>query len=349
MSAKSEEKRIRLLAQRCGARLEKTRDTCQYGYAYILWHADGSGSGADDVAAIEAELQRRFPDRIPKRHLDWDAVLLQGKAIVESYDTGVTLRQLFYRLVSRQIIPNEDQRYDYLSWRSAAARRAGWFPDLVDQGSEIIGAGGYESPESAIKSLADYYVRDHTEGQKVSLYLGVEKAGIQAQLLSWFGELGVSILALGGYASQSYIDQIIGDVAGQDRPAVLIYAGDHDASGDDIYRDFVQRTDCWKATHRIALTKEQIEEYDLPENPGKDADTRTEAFMERHGYDTNVQVELDALAPDVLRGLYQAAIDEYWDDNAYQKVIAREAEERDQLWRVKLPPPKRPRPTSRQD
>ena len=31
---------------------------------------------------------------------DWDALLSKAAAIVESYDTLVTLRQLFYRLVA---------------------------------------------------------------------------------------------------------------------------------------------------------------------------------------------------------------------------------------------------------
>ena len=92
----------------------------------------------------------------------------------------------------------------------------------------------------------------------------------------------------------------------------------------------VTRSRLWKAVHRIALTKEQA--ADLPQNPGKDDDTRADAFMERHDYDDNIQVELDALSPDVLRGLYQEVIDRYWDAGAYDAVLAREAQERQELW-----------------
>src|SRR4051794_17237500 len=39
--------------------------------------------------------------------LDWQRVILShAREIVESYDTGVTLRQLFYRLVSDGTLPN---------------------------------------------------------------------------------------------------------------------------------------------------------------------------------------------------------------------------------------------------
>ena len=47
----------------------------------------------------------------------------------------------------------------------------------------------------------------------MTIYLAVEKAGIQAQLWSWFADLGLPILALGGYGSQSYKDRIKRDVA----------------------------------------------------------------------------------------------------------------------------------------
>jgi len=131
MNAKSEEKQIRLLAQRCGLRLEEACNPAQFGYTYVLWNGDGKGIGADDPAQIEAYLRKTYPCRMPRQMRNWDDILVEAKAIVESYDTAVTLRQLFYQLVSRQIIENKQHRYDYLSWRTAAARREGLFPDLI--------------------------------------------------------------------------------------------------------------------------------------------------------------------------------------------------------------------------
>ena len=79
--------------------------------------------------------------------------------------------------------------------------------------------------------------RDRTEGQTVSS-TWPSKSRYPNQLWSRFSDLSLPILALGGYASQTYVDQIKRSVARGDREAVLVYAGDHDASGDDIYRDF---------------------------------------------------------------------------------------------------------------
>jgi len=91
---------------------------------------------------------------------------------------------------------------------------------------------------------------------------------------------------------------------------VLIYAGDFDPSGEDILRDAVERVGVFAKVHRIALNPAQVQEFNLVEFAGKTTDTRAKAFKKRHG--KLVQVELDALDPDVLRDLYQDAIDEDW-------------------------------------
>jgi hypothetical protein len=59
--------------------------------------------------------------------------------------------------------------------------------------------------------------------------------------------------------------------------------------------------------------------------------SRANGFIERHG--ANYQVELDALSPDVLRDLYTDAIAEFWNEDAYQQALTREAAERRTLKR----------------
>jgi len=169
----------------------------------------------------------------------------------------------------------------------------------------------------------------------MALYLGVEKNGLLAQLESWFSDLGIPILALGGYSSQTYCDDVIDDVRSDGREALLIYGGDFDPSGMDIQRDFEERTDfAFAQVERIALTAEQVRIYDLPPQPGKATDTRADRFIAEHG--ELVQVELDALPPDVLRGLYQDAIDRHWDSSKYEDVIEQEAAERDTIERFRF-------------
>lgn len=262
--------------------------------------------------------------------LSWEPIVERAAVIVGSYDTGVTLRQLFYRLVAAEVLPNTQVAYRTLSRYTAEARRARAFPALIDQARRIHREPSFSGVEHARSFLHDIYRRDRTENQDVSIYLGVEKAGIVEQLQMWFGDdLGIPVLSLGGYSSQSYVDVVVRDAFSQNREAVLIYAGDFDASGEDIDRDFLQRTGCFDTVVRVALNASQVDEYQLPPQPGKAMDPRAKAFTERHGL--LVQVELDALPPDDLRRLYQAAIDEYWDTSQYEAVIEQEDAERAEL------------------
>lgn len=133
------------------------------------------------------------------------------------------------------------------------------------------------------------------------------------------GERGLPVLALRGFVSHSYVKQIIDEVQAQGRRAVLLCAGDFDPSGEDISRDFVARTGCWDKVLRVALTSGQVKEFELPKAVGKVTDSRAAAFAARHG--ELVQVELDALPPDVLRSLFEGALAKFWDEAAFQQSL----------------------------
>jgi hypothetical protein len=259
---------------------------------------------------------------------DWEPILEHAAEIVDAYDSAVTLRQLFYRLVSDGTLRNTQADYSQLSHRSAQARRDGWFPRLMDRGRTIHRKLSFEGPDEAREWLRDRYRRDRTDGQEFSVYIAVEKAGLVELMKSWFWDRGLPILALGGYASQSYVDDIADDVDDDGRDPVLLYAGDFDPSGLDIERDFLSRS-AWHEVKRVALTWPQVVEYDLPPMVGKASDTRAAKFVATHG--DLVQVELDALPPEVLRALFEDALSPYLDASITEAVIAEETEERGTL------------------
>jgi hypothetical protein len=86
----------------------------------------------------------------------WGPVLEAAEDIVYSYDTGVTLRQLHYQLVSRPELgyPNTQNAYKQLSSRTAEKRRSGDFPRLVDQNRRIHKPGCFTSPREAVSWLS---------------------------------------------------------------------------------------------------------------------------------------------------------------------------------------------------
>ena len=282
------------------------------------------GSGEGSVADKDGQ-----PSPSVHRRIDWPVVLDRAAQIVRSYDTGVTLRQLFYRLVSEGAFPNTIGSYKRLSELTAAARREGSFPYLIDRGRSIYRPSSWASAKEILTGAASQFRFDRTRDQDTSVYLAVEKASLVVQLVSWFGDLGLPVLALGGYASQSYVDVVVADVDRQERPAALLYAGDLDPSGEDIDRDFLERTDCWHKVVRVALTPEQVDEFNLPAMPGKATDSRAAGFIARHGALT--QTEVDALPPNVLRSLFADAVSQFWDTSRYDDVVADEQAERDNL------------------
>jgi hypothetical protein len=69
--------------------------------------------------------------------LHWPTILDRDAEIVDGYDTPDTLRQLYYRLVADDTLPNLQSDYRRFSEHTAERRRQGAFPDLIDRTSRI--------------------------------------------------------------------------------------------------------------------------------------------------------------------------------------------------------------------
>jgi hypothetical protein len=268
--------------------------------------------------------------------LDWRLILDRARAIVASYTTAVTLRQLHYRLVSTPELgyPNTTAAYKRLSELTAKARREGTFPVLTDLTRSIEVPLSFESLFEALAWLADLYRRDRSNGQRIAPMILAEKATLVAQLRDWFGDpLGVPIAALRGYSSESYEREIRSHLETGIEAAyayTALYLGDFDPSGEDIERNTRRYLgDCFESWKRIAVTPAQIKRYKLPENPGKTRDSRAPGFAARHG--RLVQVEIEALDPNLLRRLLTNEINASRDTSTFEAVLSRERAERDLL------------------
>jgi len=257
----------------------------------------------------------------------WSAVLPHAASIVDSYDGGVTLRQLFYRLVGDGTVPNTVSAYKSLSDRTTAARRESEFPALVDRSRHIARPPAWDGPHDALVDLLRAYRRDRTEGQELALYLGCEKDALSALLEGWTERYGIPVLIVRGWHSEGYERVINEDLSTDGRKSVLIYVGDLDPAGEGIEANAARHI-AFDEVRRIALTKVQADHHELPEN----ADPKVAAKLNRHPgrydfmarYGHLFQIEVDALPPDVLRGLLLDAIGDYWDDDIYHEVLERE-------------------------
>jgi hypothetical protein len=262
---------------------------------------------------------------------DWSPIIEAAVGIVDEYDYLITLRQLHYRLLS---LPDLDygsgkKDYDYLSDRTAQARRRRNFPALSDQTRRIEQVPFWASPQAALADLIEQYRLDRSEGQEFVIVLGGEKRAMLAQFRQWYPDLGLPFIALSGNASQSYVDEVAAFVEDDGRKSVLLYVGDLDAAGEEIEEDFCRRCDVWDHVERIAVTEEQVTGLGLPRLPGKPNDPKRKPFIERHGWLFGVEVE--AIPPDLLRSLYDDALATYWDKSTYDAVVAREHKDRAEL------------------
>lgn len=274
----------------------------------------------------------------------WDLILPQAAAIVQGYQSSVTLRQLFYRLVAAEMLPNTQQSYSSLSSKSAEARREGWFPSLMDRGRDIDRPNLWTSAADAAEWLSQQYMEDRSANQDVNIYVAVEKNALRGQLFQWFAPMGLPVIALGGYPSQTLADEVYEDTkegvrAGKEN--ILIYGGDFDADGEDIERDFVERTKCFDQVIRVALLPAQVEEFELPPQPGKWSSARAQGFADKYvdlfqrvyGYDL-VQIELDAIPPEDLRKIYRKAIDKFFDPKKFKEAVEHEKKEKKKIDRL---------------
>jgi hypothetical protein len=274
---------------------------------------------------------------MPAQRKAWAPIVARAAEIVEGYETAVTLRQVFYRLVAEGLLANKVTDYNQLSDRTAKRRREGTFPELIDPTRSIERPLDFSSPADALNWLAARYRRDRLEEQPVLPVIVVEKATLVAQLYSWFGEpWSVPIAALRGYASESYERTILNLVEAEEeeddlgttrREVELIYCGDFDPSGEDIPRSFQDKTGL--TLRRVALDWEQVLRFDLPPAMGKASDSRAAAFLERHG--RLMQVELEALPPEELQALLRAELEALLDVTRIEEVQGREDDDREAL------------------
>ena len=250
---------------------------------------------------------------------------------MDGYDTPVTLRQVYYRLAAAGELPLTVTAYKKLSAHLAEARRRGGFPALLDAGRRVYLDPVYADPAQLLELVPGLYRRDRTAGQDQALYVGVEKDTLRVQVTGWLAGYGIPVLVVRGYGSQSYADLVADRVAADPRPAVLLYVGDLDASGEDILRDWVARTGCWREVVRLAVTPEQA--AGLPPAAGKSSDPRWPGFAARHGLDPArpVQWEAEALDPAALRTLLLDAVDARIDPVRLARAMAAERADRDRL------------------
>ena len=267
----------------------------------------------------------------------WGPIILEAERVARSYTTAVTLRQLHYRLVASSTggYANKETDYTYLSKLTAEARREGHFPSLSDTTRRVVTPSHFIGPEEALTALADRFRLDRTRDQDYQVWVLFEKATLGAQVEAWTAAHGLPTAALRGYSSESLEREVFDGMQDDGRPIVAFYIGDLDPEGEDIERNFLAQSErqgvSFKHWERLAVTPQQVTEYQLVANPGKPASTRATAFTQKHG--RLFQIEAEAVDPGTLRTLVMNAIQDssWFDHETWDQVKDDEALGREQL------------------
>lgn len=250
----------------------------------------------------------------------------------------LTLRQLYYQLVCRNVIANRQSEYKRVGDIVGKARLAGLldWDVIIDRTRELRKHSHWSGPAEIIRSASHWYHIDTRSDQPVYVEIWSEKDALASVLEPIVDKFDIPLFICKGYPSITSKRIAANRLAQhEDQNPTVIYVGDHDPSGLDIPRELRQSFDTFGcffvAIRRIALTMLQVEEYSLPPNPAKLSDSRATRYIAEFG---SRSWELDSLRPSVLSKLVEDAIDEFTD---YEKLNSQreiQAEHRSMLRRI---------------
>lgn len=280
--------------------------------------------------------------------------LIQINTIIERYQRQgyrLTLRQLYYQLVSSDIIENKPSEYGKLSTLLKEGRMGGMvdWDAIEDRLRRPDKPAAWENPAQIIESCIRQYRCNRMEGQNVYLEVWVEKDALSGVLKRVTEQYGVPIVVNRGYSSvTAMFDAHERFENAHERRQIIkvIYIGDFDPSGKDMVRDITDRIQEFNEKDEdddtvypynfeiipIALTWEQIQQYNPPTNPAKITDPRAKAYIKEFG---EYSWEVDALRPEVLNRILTEEIESHINLDIYDEVLLKEKEDKNKLKKLK--------------
>lgn len=239
----------------------------------------------------------------------------------------LTVRQLYYQLVTENIIPNEEKSYKHVTKVVNDGRLAGLIDwDMIeDRTRSFISRTRWENPSQILEAAAGSFHMDRWENQDYRVFCIVEKEALTNVLEGVCAKYDVPLLAARGYPSASVLRDFAVRALMPAKASHLVrilHLGDHDPSGLDMTRDLTERLQLFAEDHgkeieveRLALNMDQINHHKPPPNPAKTTDSRFSLYRKLHGDNS---WELDALNPKVISDLVGKRIEQLVDWDAWQ-------------------------------
>jgi len=260
-------------------------------------------------------------------------LLAHCESIVEDYlaqGLRLTLRQLYYQLVTKNLIPNSEKAYKSVGKLISNGRLAGeldW--DAIEDRVRVPKVPNEFRGLSHLVDVAlQSYRLDRWKEQEEYVELWVEKDALAGVLAPLAKEYHITLMVNRGYSSQSAMYESANRfcrAADDCKGLHLLYLGDMDPSGEDMVRDIADRLEMFGVhdldVDKIAITMAQVKQYNPPPNPTKLSDSRAAAYVAKYG---NSSWEVDALSPPVLQQIIRDAIEPLVDQELMDEVKDRE-------------------------
>ena len=244
----------------------------------------------------------------------------------------MTVRQVFYRLVTLDVIDKTEAEYKSTVCRLLTdMRRNGELPYqwIADNTRWMRKPTSYTSLEQAVHETAEFYRRRVWDDQGVYVEVWLEKDALAGVLYPITAQYDVPLMVTRGYPSLTFLHSAAEGILAEDKPTFLYYLGDHDPSGVHIpqkvesdLREMARGAEIH--FERIAVNVDQIEAWNLPTRPTKKTDSRSKAFK-------GASVEVDAITSADLRALVEEAITQHIDKEVLHITTVAEQSERELL------------------
>ncbi|MFZ5834178.1 MAG: hypothetical protein ACOY2B_02185 [Pseudomonadota bacterium] len=254
-------------------------------------------------------------------------------------DRPQSVRHVFYRMTDPRLpepVEKSDRGYRHVQSRCVALRRSGrvpyaWFADLSRRGyfvNTFSGAGNF------IDRMKGLYRADLWQYADCRVEIWAESRSIASVLLADCNELAVDLFPCGGFSSLTFIHEAAEqhNASGDLRPLQIFYIGDYDPAGVlidvNLQREMREHLDkdVELRFERIGINLDQIEEFDLPTKPRKEADRRS--------LHIEFSVEAEAMPSSILRAILREKVEALLPVNALEAARAAEQSERSHLTRM---------------
>ncbi|QDT55938.1 hypothetical protein Pan44_39860 [Caulifigura coniformis] len=251
----------------------------------------------------------------------------------------LTLRGLFYRVVSAGFLPSTDkEHYSRMGRVMTRLRETGVVPFewLVDNVRSSQKPSSWTGIPEFLDTVQRAYRKDFWAELPEYVHVIVEKDAMAGVVSPITEEFDVTLSPIRGYASLSFAHEIASTWNRIEKPIDVYYLGDFDPSGFDLERDIRSKlsTYCHHAFrwHRLGVNAADFDDFDLLKLEPKKSDKRYRAFIEAHG---SAAAELDALPAPEIRDRVRAAIERHIPPEQWERLQTIELEERS-LFRATL-------------